>query len=155
MLEILLSAGANLYAPSVWISNRSSTVIDLARECGESELADLIERLANQTGPRWHREAIQRRIDRIVIHYEKACGIQICPCDWPKPILYGGDYDGPYPVSAAQALECIKTERYISGFNEKLGGLCPLLERMAHGEDFGLDEMTQVARGEIRRRTED
>ena len=47
MLEILLSAGANPYSPSVWVSNRSSTVIDLARDCGEIELADLIERLAS------------------------------------------------------------------------------------------------------------
>jgi len=45
--------------------------------------------------------------------------------------------------------ERIKRDRHAGVFGEMLDWLCPLLERMARGEDFSLREITHVV-GEIR-----
>jgi hypothetical protein len=153
MIDLLLRAGANPYAlfprPTPAKPYRCIHAMAYARELGKGELADCIMTVATECGPRWHREALQRRFARIRVWYDKAFGFQIDLMNWRTPILYGGDYDGAYLLKPMDALRSLGSDLGRPGFKERLDHLVPLLDRMISDPDLSLDEMLRLARGEV------
>jgi ankyrin repeat protein len=123
------------------------TPADLARRLGRLGLADLIGALAPRCGPRWMREARQRGITRYVFHLTKAHGVGFDPHDVESPVLWEGDYVGfGYALTAAQAL--VDWHRQLQPIPDVCAATAwfvPFIEKLAAGEEFGLDELERAA----------
>jgi hypothetical protein len=95
-------------------------------------------------GPRWRLEAFEREIEVIYIVRSKAWGIYFVPGDGQCPILYGGNYDGEYPVTAQAALTMLDRDL----LDSRLGNIAshaawfrPFLVKMVNGADFQLRDL--------------
>ncbi len=88
----------------------------------------------------WHRDAIDRGIDYIVLTYDKAEGLVFCPTHTDHLFRIGGDYDGAFPVTAEQALAYFQTE-FNPVFVDRVQWFIPWLEKITRGEDFSLDDL--------------
>ncbi|MCP5425567.1 MAG: hypothetical protein H6970_10940 [Gammaproteobacteria bacterium] len=93
-----------------------------------------------ETIPTWHKEALERGIDFIVIVYEKAEGFVFCPSDLEKPFRVGGDYDGNWPTNAEGAIEHF--ERYINkAYVNQIRWFMAYVKKVYLGEDFSLKDL--------------
>jgi hypothetical protein len=90
--------------------------------------------------PTWHIEALQRRIDSIVLVYEKAEGFAFCPSNLEKPFRVGGDYDGNWPTTAAGALNYCR-QYFHSAYLERVKWFFPFVQRVNDQQDFSLEDL--------------
>ena len=95
--------------------------------------------------PRWHREALERHIDWIVLTYSKAEGFVFCPTNLELPFRVGGDYDGSFPVSAEGALRYIERNLH-PAYVDEVVWIAPFIQRIVNDEDFSLDELQLSSR---------
>jgi ankyrin repeat protein len=114
---------------------------------GRGELAAQLRAMADVAPFRWQREARARRITQVVFTMDKADGVIFNPTDPDHPLLVGGDYDGPRPMTASRGL----WEMQGSGLFDRLpAAQRQIIEKLAAGEDFGIDEALAAA-GDRRR----
>ncbi|MBD8525360.1 ankyrin repeat domain-containing protein [Pseudomarimonas arenosa] len=112
--------------------------IDFAKRLGRVQLAERLRLLSDVARCRWQREARQRGIVRIRFYYDKADGVCFAPNNPDAPLEVGGDYDGAYPTSASSGLMQIEGSGLI---NRLSPGQRKVIEKLARGEDFGIDEV--------------
>ncbi len=96
--------------------------------------------MSKNSDPTWHTQALEHKINFIVLLYEKAEGFVFSPTNLDYPFRVGGDYDGCVPTTAAYALSYLKIG-FNSYFKERVEWFIPFLEKMVQGEDFSLDDL--------------
>lgn len=90
--------------------------------------------------PTWHKEAIERKIDYIVLVYEKAEGFVFCPSNLANPFRVGGDYDGSMEADAAGAIHYFAS--YMNqAFVDKVSWFMDFARKVAANEDFSIDDL--------------
>ncbi len=114
---------------------------DLARAIGLPDLAEMIERLAPESGPRYLRDARRMNIAYYAMTLTKARGLGFNPNNVDRPVHYGGDHDGAYPLPAGEALKAWKAERNADEFRDATAWFVPFMEKLARREDFGLADL--------------
>lgn len=98
--------------------------------------------------PHWHRQALQRDIDFIVLVYCKAEGFVFCPKNLARPFRVGGDYGGNFEANAQQALD--HYQRYFNrAFAQQVDWFIPYVHKVLHGVNFGLDAL-QIERRQLK-----
>lgn len=108
--------------------------------------------------PTWHREALERGIDFIILAYDKADGFVFCPSNLEKPFRVDGDYDGSRPVDAAGALRYYNSmlEQYNMTRNPNFVGrvswFSEFLHKIVANEDFSLDDLQLETRAVLVRK---
>jgi len=159
MIELLLRAGAfinkigsNVLLNAVRQCASEKTLHTLVRHgangldkaikyCQEKDLSVQLNALENAppNGPTWYRQAKERGIKQIEIHYSQANGLLFYPQDIDQSIGIGGSYNGTYPTNATDALKRFKYELELKPDN----WFIPYAEKMAQLIDFSLDEFFQ------------
>ena len=133
-LRVLLERGADLSA----LNRLHQTPAAAALAVGRTVIASFVEEIGAASGPKWMREARARQIALIRFVWDKGAGIAFNPNDVECPILYGGDYDGPRPMSATRALDEFQKDLSGSSVLAASWPFLPFLEKLARGEDFSL-----------------
>jgi len=90
--------------------------------------------------PTWHSQALERRIDYIVLVYEKAEGFVFCPSNLDQPFRVGGDYGGNWSTTAEGALQHYQGY-FNQAFKQRVAWFIPFVEKVANGRDFSLDDL--------------
>jgi len=117
------------------------TAAEAARALGRTELADELEQLALQAGPAWMRAARARGLGLIWLVRGKAEGFAFNPHDLERPILFGGDYDGAWPLTALEAFHALPHVVEDTPMLAPVRPFLPFVEKLARGEDFTLAEV--------------
>jgi ankyrin repeat protein len=113
-----------------------------ARAIGRTDLAGLISTLAPKCGPRWMRQARTSGVSTCSVYQSRAFGLGFDPHDIERPILWGGDYDGSWPVTAAEGLANWKgAQKASSSACQETRWFLPFMEKLAAGEEFDLAEL--------------
>ncbi len=90
--------------------------------------------------PTWHKQALERGINYIVIVYSKAEGFVFCPSNLEQPFRVGGDYHGCCECNAEGAL--YHYHNYLNeAYRDQIAWFIPYVRRVGQNEDFSLDEM--------------
>ncbi|NBD31881.1 MAG: hypothetical protein GVY17_02630 [Cyanobacteria bacterium] len=96
--------------------------------------------MSKNSDPTWHIQALERKINFIVLLYEKAEGFVFCPTNLDYPFRVGGDYDGCLPTTATHAFSYLKIG-FNSYFQARVKWFVPFLEKIVQGENFSLDDL--------------
>jgi hypothetical protein len=97
--------------------------------------------------PTWHREALERKIDHIILWYTKADGFVFSPSNLEAPFRVEGDYNGSIPTNAVGALryyEEMLTPHNRTRSPEFVGQVSWLIEfinKIIEKKDFSLDDL--------------
>lgn len=100
-----------------------------------------------QLTPTWHREALERGIDYIILVYHKADGFVFCPSNLLQPFRVEGDYDGSVPIDAVGALAYYErmlaphNRKRSPDFTERVTWFVEFLQKILRHEDFSLDDL--------------
>jgi hypothetical protein len=90
--------------------------------------------------PTWHREAIEKEIDYIVLVYEKAEGFVFCPSNLEAPFRIGGDYYGSFPTNALGALEYLNTSLN-KAYSDHVSWIIEFIHKILDNKDFSIDDL--------------
>jgi len=90
--------------------------------------------------PTWHKQALERGIDFIVLVYEKADGFVFCPSNLGHPFRTGGDYDGSKAVDATSALYTYKNN-FSQAYIDRVSWFIEFVEKVRDEKDFSLDDL--------------
>jgi len=97
--------------------------------------------------PAWHREAIERKIDHIILWYSKADGFVFCPSNLEEPFRVNGDYNGSMPTNALGALRYYEdmlephNRNRNPNFTDQVSWFIEFLNKIMKNEDFSLDDL--------------
>jgi hypothetical protein len=129
------------------VDERGRTAEQLAQERGEVDLARAMAGHRGSGGPRWHREAVERGISKVVCAFlTRGDGFMFDPREASHPFLIGGDHDGIRPNSPAQALDHIRSHPVGNEQFRAREPWVPIIGRMIAGADVGLDELLPLGR---------
>ena len=121
LLELLVGRGMNL--TPFELSSKEREIVSAA-------LADAAT---------YRRQAHELGIVRLDIQRAKAWGIAFVPGDGQLPLVFGGDYDGAWPVDADYVLASWHQDQ--PGTDSSVSWFYPYVQKIAAGEDFDLAEV--------------
>ncbi len=97
--------------------------------------------------PTWHKEAIERGVDFIVLVYHKADGFAFCPSNLKAPFRVEGDYNGSIPTNALGSLRYYENmlEHHNRSRNpdfvDQVSWFIEFLNKIIEKIDFSLDDL--------------
>ncbi len=133
LAQALLARGADLLLRHpVW-----GTAIDFARTLGRTELVNSLEANRDLARFRWQADARRLGVDYVAIWVDKGMGLRWNPNNPVKPLDVGGDHDGAWPMTPAQALAELQRCGLFALLAQPHQAL---VQKLVDGQDFGLDE---------------